>query len=83
MGSALVKQGFKPGDVVTICSPNCPEFAIMYLAAIGIGVTASAVNPVYTAGIILTSIFAFALLRLLLVLLATNPTSSGSCCTRM
>ena len=79
MGSALVKQGFKPGDVVTICSPNCPEFAIMYLAAIGIGVTASAVNPVYTAGIILTSIFAFALLRLFLVLLTTEVLFAIQC----
>ena len=79
MGSALVKQGFKPGDVVTICSPNCPEFAIMYLAAIGIGVTASAVNPVYTAGIILTSIFAFALLRLFLVLLTTEVLFTIQC----
>ena len=51
VGSALTKQGFKPGDVVTIFSPNCPEFAIIYLAVIGIGGVVSTVNPVYSSGI--------------------------------
>ena len=50
VGSALTKQGFKKGDVITIFSPNCPEYAIMYLAVAGIGGIVSAVNPVYTVG---------------------------------
>ena len=51
VGSNLVKQGFKSGDVITIFSPNCPEFAIMYLAVVSIGGVVSAVNPVYTPGV--------------------------------
>ena len=50
VGSALVKQGLKPGDVVTLFSPNLPEFAVMYLAVAAIGGIVSAVNPLYTVG---------------------------------
>ncbi|ELU02462.1 hypothetical protein CAPTEDRAFT_191363, partial [Capitella teleta] len=35
--SALVKQGFKKGDVITIFSPNCPEFGVMYLTVTTVG----------------------------------------------
>ncbi|ELU11940.1 hypothetical protein CAPTEDRAFT_218225, partial [Capitella teleta] len=48
VGSSLVKQGFKPGDVITIFSPNCPEFGVMYLAVTAIGGVVSAVSPLYT-----------------------------------
>ncbi|ELT94744.1 hypothetical protein CAPTEDRAFT_128974 [Capitella teleta] len=41
-------QGFKKGDVITIFSPNCPEFGVMYLAVTAIGGVVSAVNPLYT-----------------------------------
>ena len=50
VGSALVKQGYGPSDVITIFSPNVPEFAVMYLAIAAIGGTVSAVNPLYTVG---------------------------------
>ena len=51
VGSALTKQGFKKGDVVTLFSPNCPEFAILFLAVSALGGIVSSVNPVYTAGL--------------------------------
>ena len=51
VGASLVKQGFQKGDVITIFSPNCPEFAIIYLAVAAIGGVVSAVNPVYTPGV--------------------------------
>ena len=48
--SALVKQGFTKGDVMMMISPNCPEFAVIYLAAASIGMIVSTVNPAYTKG---------------------------------
>ena len=48
--SGLVKIGLKPGDIVTIKSPNCLEYPIVYLAIQEIGAIASPVNPLYTAG---------------------------------
>ena len=50
VSSSLVKSGLRKGDVVTLFSPNCPEFAITYLAVAAMGGIVSAVNPVYTAG---------------------------------
>ena len=52
VGASLIAQDFQRGDVVTIFSANCPEFAIMYLAVTAIGGIVSAVNPVYTPGAI-------------------------------
>lgn len=43
--------GLKRGDVVAICMPNIPEYAIIVLGAIEAGLTISGINPVYTAGI--------------------------------
>ena len=63
VGSALVKQGFKKGDVVTIFSPNCPEFATMYLAVVAIGGVVSAVNPLYTAGTYIVYIYCVHVLK--------------------
>ena len=50
VSSSLVKSGLQKGDVVTMFSPNCPEFAITYLAVAAMGGIVSALNPVYTAG---------------------------------
>ena len=51
VASGLVKMGLGKGDVVTLISPNCPEFAILYLAVCQIGAIISPVNPAYTPGI--------------------------------
>ena len=53
VGSVLTKQGIKKGDIVTLCSPNCPEFAIVFLAITAVGGVVSTVNPLYTPGTIL------------------------------
>ena len=49
VASGLVKIGLKPGDIVTIHSPNCMEYPVIYLAIQEVGAIASPVNPVYTA----------------------------------
>jgi acyl-coenzyme A synthetase/AMP-(fatty) acid ligase len=53
VASALTRLGFKRGEVITVFSPNCREFAVMYLAVAAIGGVCSAVNPLYTPGIII------------------------------
>ncbi|XP_037036735.1 probable 4-coumarate--CoA ligase 1 [Bradysia coprophila] len=41
--------GLKQGDVLAICLPNIPEFAIAALATIEAGIVATSVNPIYTS----------------------------------
>ena len=41
--------GLNDGDVITFLLPNCIEFVELYIAAATIGVTISAINPLYTA----------------------------------
>lgn len=49
-GSALVRMGFKRGEVLGMVLPNLPEFPIAMLGAAGIGMPVTTVNPIYTAG---------------------------------
>ena len=37
------------GDVVAICSPNVPEFAVIFHAVVRIGAVLTTINPAYTA----------------------------------
>ena len=46
--SALNHMGFGKGDVVSICSPNIPEYGTVFLGALASGGTISTVNPTYT-----------------------------------
>ena len=46
--SALNRMGFKKNDVLSICAPNCPEYAMAFFGAIASGGTVSTVNPTYT-----------------------------------
>ncbi|KAK2142289.1 hypothetical protein LSH36_977g02062 [Paralvinella palmiformis] len=48
LGSAMRRLGFDKGDILTIISPNCPEFFLIYLAGTAIGMTVSPINPQYT-----------------------------------
>lgn len=48
-GSALVRMGFKRGEVMGLVLPNLPEFPIAMLGAAGIGMPVTTVNPIYTA----------------------------------
>jgi len=49
VASALVSMGFGEGDVATLCSANCPEYVVMFLAIGATGGTVSTVNPAYTS----------------------------------
>lgn len=47
-GSALLRQGFKRGEVLGMVLPNLPEIPIVLLGAAGVGMPVTTVNPVYT-----------------------------------
>lgn len=47
-GSALVRMGFKQGEVFGMILPNLPEFPIILLGAAGIGMPVTTVNSTYT-----------------------------------
>jgi long-chain acyl-CoA synthetase len=42
---ALLSQGLKQGDTVTICLPNCPQALILFYALNKIGAVASMIHP--------------------------------------
>lgn len=44
------KFNLKQGDVIGICLPNIPEYAIALLGAAEAGVVTTTINPIYTAG---------------------------------
>ena len=46
--SGLVRLGVKKHDVIAVFSPNCPEFAIVFLATSAAGGTITAINFTYT-----------------------------------
>jgi acyl-CoA synthetase (AMP-forming)/AMP-acid ligase II len=48
--TGLVARGVAPGDVLALCSPNCPEFAVAYYAALAAGTLVTTVNPLAPAG---------------------------------
>lgn len=43
------KFNIKPGDVIGICLPNVPEYAICLLGATEAGAITTTINPIYTA----------------------------------
>ena len=48
VAAGLHDRGFGKGDVLAIFSPNIPEYAIAYLAAIRLGGIVTPANPLYT-----------------------------------
>jgi acyl-CoA synthetase (AMP-forming)/AMP-acid ligase II len=48
--SGLVAHGVAKGDVLALCSPNCPEFVVGYLAALAAGALVTTVNPLAPHG---------------------------------
>lgn len=44
------KFNLKRGDVVAICLPNVPEFAIALLGVLEAGLVITTLNPIYTEG---------------------------------
>ncbi len=49
VASAFARSGLRKGDVVTVLSPNCVEYAILYLGALAAGGIVSTLSPLYTA----------------------------------
>jgi len=47
---ALARRGFAKGDVLAVCSPNRPDFALAFFGAALAGGAVSPLNPVYTRG---------------------------------
>ena len=47
--SALNRMGFSRGSVLSLCSPNVPEYCSVFFGALASGGTVSTVNPTYTA----------------------------------
>ena len=50
VASGLWRQGTRQGDVVTLFSTNCEQFAVAYLALSAVGAVVSTLNPSYTSG---------------------------------
>jgi acyl-CoA synthetase (AMP-forming)/AMP-acid ligase II len=48
--AALHRLGLGRGDVAAVCAPNCPEFAIAFLAVARLGAAITPLNPALTAG---------------------------------
>ena len=46
--AGLAAHGVTKGDVLALCSPNCPEFAIAWYAAAAAGAIITTVNPLGT-----------------------------------
>ena len=47
--AGLARRGLRPGDVVAICSPNVPEYAVAYLGVALAGGASTTANALYTA----------------------------------
>ena len=48
--AGLAARGVAKGDVLALCSPNCPEFAVAYYAAVAAGAVVTTVNPLAPPG---------------------------------
>jgi acyl-CoA synthetase (AMP-forming)/AMP-acid ligase II/NAD(P)-dependent dehydrogenase (short-subunit alcohol dehydrogenase family) len=46
--AGLAGAGVAKGDVLALCTPNCPEFAIAYYAAASLGAVITTLNPLAT-----------------------------------
>lgn len=48
--AGLAARGLARGDVLALCSPNCPEFAVACYAAMAAGAAVTTVNPLAPPG---------------------------------
>jgi acyl-CoA synthetase (AMP-forming)/AMP-acid ligase II len=48
--AGLVARGLARGDMLALCAPNSPEFAVAYYAALAAGALVTTVNPLAPAG---------------------------------
>ena len=49
VAAGFAELGIRKGDVVALCSPNSPEFAIVFHAVVTLGATLTPMNPANTA----------------------------------
>jgi acyl-CoA synthetase (AMP-forming)/AMP-acid ligase II len=49
LAAGLAARGLGAGDVVAICAPNTPEYAVVFHAVAALGGVVTTVNPAYTA----------------------------------
>jgi acyl-CoA synthetase (AMP-forming)/AMP-acid ligase II len=49
LAAGLAARGIGAGDVVAICAPNTPEYAVVFHAVAALGGVVTTVNPAYTA----------------------------------
>lgn len=47
VASGLSERGFRKGDVIAVCAPNVPEYAILFLAVASLGGMVTTGNPLY------------------------------------
>lgn len=48
LAGGLVARGRRPGDVVAVVAPNCPEYAVVFHGVARAGGVVTTVNPTYT-----------------------------------
>ncbi len=46
--AALKDLGVKKGEIVALWLPNCPQFSVVYYAAVYLGATLTAISPLFT-----------------------------------
>jgi acyl-CoA synthetase (AMP-forming)/AMP-acid ligase II len=49
VAAGLAARGFGAGDVLALCAPNAPEYAVVFHAAAALGGVVTTINPAYTA----------------------------------
>jgi acyl-CoA synthetase (AMP-forming)/AMP-acid ligase II len=49
LAAGLAARGFGRGDVLALCAPNTPEYAVAFHAAAALGGVVTTINPAYTA----------------------------------
>jgi acyl-CoA synthetase (AMP-forming)/AMP-acid ligase II len=47
--TGLAARGFRQGDVMAVCAPNLPEYALVAHAVLSLGGVLTTANPLYTA----------------------------------
>jgi acyl-CoA synthetase (AMP-forming)/AMP-acid ligase II len=49
VAAGLAARGFGAGDVLALCAPNAPEYAVVFHAVAALGGVVTTINPAYTA----------------------------------
>jgi acyl-CoA synthetase (AMP-forming)/AMP-acid ligase II len=49
LAAGLAERGIGAGDVVALCAPNMPEYAVVFHAVASLGGVVTTINPAYTA----------------------------------